>query len=156
MLAVVIDPFSRRVIGWSLQSRQTTDVVLQVSLMAVWRREPKSKVLVQSDQGSQFTSMNWAAFLKHHNLEHSMSRRGNCPDNAGVESFFNLVKRAGRQGRTCSTTSRCSRTRSASASGTGYCHPSSSNGSRKRTPTASTKLGAIQHARDRGNSARCR
>jgi transposase InsO family protein len=64
-----------------MQSRQTTDVVLQALLMAVWRRKPKEKVLVHSDQGSQFTSMDWAAFLKHHNLVHSMSRRGNCHDN---------------------------------------------------------------------------
>lgn len=92
-LAVVIDLFSRRVIGWSLQSRQVTDVVLQALLMAVWRRKPKTTVLVQSDQGSQFTSMDWAAFLKHHNLEHSMSRRGNCHDNAVAESFFSLLKR---------------------------------------------------------------
>lgn len=92
-LAVVIDLYSRRVIGWSMQSRQTTDVVLQALLMAVWRRKPKEKVLVHSDQGSQFTSMNWAAFLKHHNLVHSMSRRGNCHDNAVAESFFNLLKR---------------------------------------------------------------
>lgn len=70
-LAVVIDLYSRRVIGWSMQSRQTTDVVLQALLMAVWRRKPKEKVLVHSDQGSQFTSMNWAALLKHHNLAHS-------------------------------------------------------------------------------------
>ncbi|WP_291395105.1 IS3 family transposase, partial [Devosia sp.] len=92
-LAVVIDLFSRRVIGWSLQSRQVTDVVLQALLMAVWRRKPKTTVLVHSDQGSQFTSMDWAAFLKHHNLEHSMSRRGNCHDNAVAESFFNVLKR---------------------------------------------------------------
>jgi putative transposase len=92
-LTVVIDLFSRRVIGWSLQSRQTTDVVLQALLMAVWRRKPKSRVLVHSDQGSQFTSMDWAAFLKHHNLEYSMSRRGNCHDNAVAERFFNLLKR---------------------------------------------------------------
>ncbi len=92
-LAVVIDLFSRRVIGWSLQSRQTTDVVLQALLMAVWRRKPQTKVLIHSDQGSQFTSMDWAAFLRHHNLEHSMSRRGNCHDNAVAESFFNLLKR---------------------------------------------------------------
>ena len=92
-LAVVIDLFSRRVIGWSLQSRQVTDVVLQALLMAVWRRKPKTTVLVHSHQGSQFTSMDWAAFLKHHNLEHSMSRRGNCHDNAVAESFFNLLKR---------------------------------------------------------------
>ena len=92
-LAVVIDLYSRRVIGWSLQSRQTTDLVLQALLMAVWRRKPKNGVLVHSDQGSQFTSMEWAAFLKDHNLAHSMSRRGNCHDNAVAESFFNLLKR---------------------------------------------------------------
>jgi putative transposase len=92
-LAVVIDLYSRRVIGWAMQSRQTTDVVLQALLMAVWRRKPKDQVLVHSDQGSQFTSMDWASFLKHHNLVHSMSRRGNCHDNAVVESFFNLLKR---------------------------------------------------------------
>jgi putative transposase len=92
-LAVVIDLYSRRVVGWSMQSRQTTDVVLQALMMAVWRRKPKHKVLIHSDQGSQFTSTDWAAFLKHHNLKHSMSRRGNCHDNAVVESFFNLLKR---------------------------------------------------------------
>lgn len=92
-LAVVIDLYSRRVVGWSMQSCQTTDVVLQALLMAVWRRKPTDKVLVHSDQGSQFTSMDWASFLRHHNLEHSMSRRGNCHDNAVAESFFNLLKR---------------------------------------------------------------
>ena len=92
-LAVVIDLYSRRVIGWSMQSRQTTDVVLQALLMAVWRRKPKAKVLIHSDQGSQFTRMDWAAFLRAHNLEHSMSRRGNRHDNAVAESFFNLLKR---------------------------------------------------------------
>jgi putative transposase len=92
-LAVVIDLYSRRVIGWSMQSRQTTDVVLHALLMAVWRRKPKATVLIHSDQGSQFTSMDWAAFMRAHNLEHSMSRRGNCHDNAVAESFFNLLKR---------------------------------------------------------------
>jgi len=72
-LAVVIDLYARRVVGWSLQSRQTTDLVLQALLMAAWRRKPKSKVLIHSDQGSQFTSREWASFLKAHNLEHSMS-----------------------------------------------------------------------------------
>lgn len=57
----VIDLYSRRVIGWSMQSRQTTDVVLQALLMAVWRRKPKNKVLIHSDQGSQFTGMDWAS-----------------------------------------------------------------------------------------------
>jgi len=92
-LAVVIDLYSRRVVGWSMQSRQTTDLVLQALLMAVWRRKPTNRVLIHSDQGSQFTSRDWASFLKHHNLEHSMSRRGNCHDNAVAESFFNLLKR---------------------------------------------------------------
>jgi putative transposase len=92
-LVVVIDLFSRRVVGWSMQSRQTTDLVLQALLMAVWRRKPRTKVLIHSDQGSQFTSIDWAAFLRAHDLEHSMSRRGNCHDNAVAESFFNLLKR---------------------------------------------------------------
>ena len=92
-LAVVIDLYARRVVGWSMHSRQTADVVLQALLMAVWRRKPKQKVLVHSDQGSQFTSADWASFLKAHNLQHSMSRRGNCHDNAVAESFFNLLKR---------------------------------------------------------------
>jgi putative transposase len=92
-LAVVLDLFSRRVVGWSMQARQTTNVVLQALLAAVWRRKPKGRVLVHADQGSQFTSMEWASFLKHHDLEPSMSRRGNCHDNAVAESFFNLLKR---------------------------------------------------------------
>lgn len=92
-LAVVIDLFSRRIVGWAMQNRQPTDLVLRALLMAVWRRKPANRVLVHSDQGSQFTSIDWASFLKHHNLEHSMSRRGNCHDNAVAESFFNLLKR---------------------------------------------------------------
>ncbi|GAB5377191.1 MAG: hypothetical protein AcusKO_36530 [Acuticoccus sp.] len=92
-LAVVIDLFSRRVVGWSMQARQMTNVVLQALLAAVWRRKPKDRVLVHSDQGSQFTSLEWASFLKHHDLQPSMSRRGNCHDNAVAESFFNLLKR---------------------------------------------------------------
>lgn len=76
-----------------MQSRQPTDLVLKALLAAVWRRKPKNNVLVHSDQGSQFTSMDWASFLKQHNLEHSMSRRGNCHDNAVAENFFSLLKR---------------------------------------------------------------
>lgn len=62
-LAVAIDLYSRRMVGWSMQNRQTTDVVLQALQMAVWRRKPKRRVLIHSDQGSQFTSMDWAAFI---------------------------------------------------------------------------------------------
>ncbi len=92
-LAVVIDLYSRKVVGWAMQSHQTTDLVLQALLMAVWRRKPKNRVMIHSDQGSQFTSIDWASLLRRHNLEHSMSRRGNCHDNAVAESFFNLLKR---------------------------------------------------------------
>lgn len=92
-LAVVIDLFSRRVVGWSMQSRMHMDLVLSALLMAVWRRKPRRKVIIHSDQGSQFTSYEWQKFLKTHNLEASMSRRGNCYDNAVAESFFNLLKR---------------------------------------------------------------
>jgi len=53
--------------------------------------------LIHSDQGSQFTSMDWAAFIRAHNLEHSMSRRGNCHDNAVAESFFSSLKRIRRR-----------------------------------------------------------
>jgi len=102
-LAVVIDLYSRRVAGWATHTRQYTDLVLQALLMAVWRRKPLGQVLIHSDQGSQFTSIEWAPFLKQHNLEHSMSRRGNCHDNAVAESFFNLLKRERIQRRTYKT-----------------------------------------------------
>ncbi len=92
-LAVVIDLYSRRVVGWSMQSRMQMDLVLSALLMAVWRRKPEQKVIVHSDQGSQFTGHEWKAFLKEHHLEASMSRRGNCHDNAVAESFFHLLKK---------------------------------------------------------------
>ena len=92
-LAVVIDLFSRRVIGWSMQGRTCADIPPQALLMAVWRRKPKTKVQVHSDQGPQFTSYEWQEFLEQHNLTQSMSGRGNCWDNAVAESFFNMLKR---------------------------------------------------------------
>ncbi|WP_272844487.1 IS3 family transposase [Pantoea ananatis] len=92
-LTVVVDLFSRKIIGWSMQSRMTKDIVLNALLMAVWRRNPQKQVLVHSDQGSQYTSHEWQSFLKSHGLEGSMSRRGNCHDNAVAESFFQLLKR---------------------------------------------------------------
>ena len=88
-LAVVIDLFLRRVVGWSMQGRTYTDLPSQAVLMAVWRRKPKTKVQAHSGQGSQFTSYEWQEFLEQHNLTQSMSRRGNCWDNAVAESFFN-------------------------------------------------------------------
>lgn len=92
-LAVVIDLYSRRVVGWSMQPRMQMDLVLSALLMAVWKRKPNQKVIIHSDQGSQFTGREWQKFLQAHNLEASMSRRGNCHDNAVAESFFQLLKR---------------------------------------------------------------
>ena len=92
-LAVVLDLFSRQVIGWSLGSRINSDLALSALLMAIWRRQPKESVLVHSDQGCQFTGQDWQKLLRAHNLVSSMSRRGNCHDNAVAESFFQLLKR---------------------------------------------------------------
>ena len=102
-LAVVIDLFSRRVVGWSIQSRMTTDLALQALLSAIWRRKPKHRVLIHSDQGSQSTGKEWQSFLSKHNLDASMSRRGNCHDNAVAESFFHLLKRERIRRRTYTT-----------------------------------------------------
>ncbi len=77
----------------ALYQRMTSDLALNALLMAVWRRKPKSEVMVHSDQGSQFSSYDWQDFLRANNLMGSMSRRGNCHDNAVAESFFQLLKR---------------------------------------------------------------
>jgi putative transposase len=83
-LAVIIDLFSRQVIGWSMGHRIDTELV---------RRQPQGAVTVHWDQGSQFTGHAWQDFLRDHNLVSSMRRRGNCYDNAVAESFFQLLKR---------------------------------------------------------------
>lgn len=92
-LGAVMDLFSRRIIGWSMSSRMTKELVIDALLMAIWRRKPRQPVLVHSDQGSQYTSHDCNEFLKTHGLTGSMSRRGNCHDNAVAESFFQLLKR---------------------------------------------------------------
>ena len=92
-LAVVLDLFSRQIVGWSMQPRIDRELAINALLMAVWRRRPAGEVLVHSDQGSQFSSYDWQDFLREHRLKPSMSRRGNCHDNAVAESFFQLLKR---------------------------------------------------------------
>jgi len=92
-LAVVVDLYSRIVVGWSMKSALTRDLVLDALLMAVWRRRPSQPVIVHSDQGSQYGSDDWVRFCKDHNLIPSMSRRGNCFDNAVVESFLDSLKK---------------------------------------------------------------
>ena len=92
-LSVVLDLFSRQVVGWSMSHTMNKDLVLNALLSAVWRRRPTSEVIIHSDQGSQFGSHDWRDFLRDHKLTPSMSRRGNCFDNAVAESFFQLLKR---------------------------------------------------------------
>lgn len=92
-LAVVLDLYSRKVVGWSMKPTLAKDLVLDAILMAVWRRRPKCKVIVHSDQGSQYGSDAWLRFCREHHLQPSMSRRGNCWDNAVAESFFSSLKK---------------------------------------------------------------
>lgn len=92
-LAVVMDLFSRKIIGWSMKPTLARELVLDAILMAVWRRKPKHEVLIHSDQGTQYGSDDWLRFCKAHSLNPSMSRRGNSWDNAVVESFFGSLKK---------------------------------------------------------------
>ena len=73
-------------------SRIDTSLVLDALLMALWRRQPRAPVMVHSDQGCQFAGHEWQTFLSDHNLVSSMSRRGNCHDNAVAESSFSALK----------------------------------------------------------------
>jgi putative transposase len=91
-LAVVMDLYSRRIVGWSTKPTLAQDLVLDALLMAVRRRKPQH-TLIHSDQGSQFGSDAWRRFCRAHHLEPSMSRRGNCWDNAVAESFFSSLKK---------------------------------------------------------------
>ena len=91
-LAVVMDLYSRRIVGWSTKPTMARELVLDAMLMAVRRRKPKN-TLIHSDQGSQFGSDAWRRFCRAHHLEPSRSRRGNCWDNAVAESFFSSLKK---------------------------------------------------------------
>ncbi|EPU1376648.1 IS3 family transposase, partial [Klebsiella pneumoniae] len=92
-LAVVIDLFARNVVGWSMKPTLSRELALDALLMAVWRGKPSENVIVHSDQGSQYGSDDWQRFCRANNLAPSMSRRGNCWDNAVAESFFSSLKK---------------------------------------------------------------
>ena len=91
-LAVVLDLFSRKVIGWAARQTIHRDLALDAILMAVRQRSP-NRTIVHSDQGSQYGSDDWRRFCRSNRLEPSMSRRGNCWDNAVAESFFSSLKK---------------------------------------------------------------
>jgi|TARA_B110000263_G_scaffold228323_1_gene221281 putative transposase len=92
-LAIVLDLYSRKVVGWSMKPTLAKEIVLDAIVMAVWRRQPKNTVLIHSDQGAQYGSDDWRRFCRDHHLDPSMSRRGNCWDNAVAESFFSSLKK---------------------------------------------------------------
>ena len=92
-LCVVIDLYSRWVVGWSMSAVQDRQLVLQAVLMALWRRQDRSPLVLHSDRGCQFTSDEYLRFLKGHNVTCSMSGVGSCADNALVEGFFGMLKR---------------------------------------------------------------
>ncbi len=92
-LCVVIDLYSRIVVGWSMSTRQDRQRVIQAAFMALGQRTDRTPVILHSDRGTQFTSDAYQRFLKGHNLICSMSDVGDCADNAAAESFFGLLKR---------------------------------------------------------------
>ena len=91
-LAVVLDLFNREIVGWSIKSRMTADIVVEALTMAWFRRKPLPGLLHHSDRGSQYASLVFQEKLAEYGMVCSMSRKGNCWDNAPAESFFNSLK----------------------------------------------------------------
>lgn len=92
-LSIVQDLCSRKVVGYSMESHMNKDLVLDSIAKAVYSRNPTEAVMIHTDQGSQYGSDSWKRFCRDHNLITSMSRRGNCHDNAVVESFNSSLKK---------------------------------------------------------------
>jgi putative transposase len=91
-VAAVMDLYSRMIVGWSMKARMTSDLVMDALIMAIWRRRPSTDLLHHSDQGSQYTCEQFRKVLSAHGIDCSMSRRGECHDNAAMESFFSRLK----------------------------------------------------------------
>lgn len=91
-LAVVMDLYSRRIIGWHISDRMKRDLALEALQMAITLRKPTTGLVHHSDRGSQYTSNEYQMLLKQNDIQSSMSGKGNCYDNAAVESFFKTLK----------------------------------------------------------------
>lgn len=91
-LATVIDLYSRKIVGWSMDDNMKTSLISNALKMAIKRRNPPSGLIFHSDRGSQYASYEYRDLLKKHEIKQSMSRKGNCWDNAVAESFFNSLK----------------------------------------------------------------
>jgi putative transposase len=92
-LCVVLDLYSKLVVGWSMHHRQDRHMVIRAVEMAVWQRQGGWSVILHSDRGAQFTSGDYQRFLRRNTLICSMSAVGHCGDNAACEGFFGLLKR---------------------------------------------------------------
>ena len=90
--AAVMDLYSRRIVGWSMQDGMTSQLVVDALMMAVWRRGKPARLLHHSDQGSQYTSEHFQELLKDQGITCSMSRAGEVWDNSAMESFFSSLK----------------------------------------------------------------
>jgi len=91
-VAIVLDLYSRRVVGWSMSESMSAQFVLDALIMALWRRGKPTQLIHHSDQGSQYTSEDFQRLLSAQGIACSMSRRGDCWDNAAMESFFSSLK----------------------------------------------------------------
>ncbi len=91
-VAGVLDLFSRKVVGWSMSAQMSAQLVIDALMMAIWRRGKPMSLLHHSDQGSQYTSEDFQRLLADQGVSCSMSRRGDCWDNAAMESFFSTLK----------------------------------------------------------------
>ena len=92
-LCAVLDLYSGKVVGWSMSSIQDRHLVLKAVMMASWQRADRSVVILHSDRGTQFTSVEYQQFLEDHHIVSSMSGVGHCADNAAAEGFFGKLKR---------------------------------------------------------------
>jgi putative transposase len=91
-LAIVIDLYSRKIVGWAMSNRLKTPLVIEALMMAYWRRKPTKGLIHHSDRGSQYASDDYQKLLNSYGMTCSMSRKGDCWDNAVVESFFHTLK----------------------------------------------------------------
>jgi len=91
-VAAVLDLYSRKVVGWSMNANMTAQLVADALMMAIWRRGKPIELMHHSDQGSQYTSEDFQRLLTDQGIVCSMSRKGDCWDNAAMESFFSTMK----------------------------------------------------------------
>lgn len=92
-LATVIDLYSRKIVGWSMSSNMKASLVNDAITMAIWARKPNKGIIWHTDRGSQYCSKSHRSILQDHGIQQSMSRKGDCWDNATSESFFSIIKR---------------------------------------------------------------